>query len=42
MKLATLGTQAINCSFGGTDHKTLFVTTNTHVWYGTVNIPGLP
>ena len=42
MRLANLGTRAINCSFGGADHKTLFVTTDTHVWYATVNIPGLP
>ncbi len=42
-KLATLGNgKAINCSFGGADHKTLFVTNDTGAWFGTTNIPGLP
>jgi gluconolactonase len=36
------GTKAINCSFGGADHKTLFITNDDHVRYGTVSIPGLP
>jgi gluconolactonase len=40
--LTMLGTNAVNCSFGGADHKTLFVTTDTNVWYSGVNIPGLP
>ncbi|MEA2695912.1 MAG: gluconolactonase [Myxococcales bacterium] len=41
-KLTTLGPAAINCSFGGADHKTLFVTNDGGVWFATVNIPGLP
>ncbi|HEX3694351.1 MAG TPA: SMP-30/gluconolactonase/LRE family protein [Polyangia bacterium] len=41
--VATIGGgKAINCSFGGADHKTLFITSDTHVRYGTMNIPGLP
>jgi sugar lactone lactonase YvrE len=36
------GGKAINCSFGGADHKTLFITSDTHVRWGTMNIPGLP
>jgi len=26
----------------GADNKTLFITSDTHVRWGTVNIPGLP
>jgi gluconolactonase len=42
-KLTTLlGMQAVNCSFGGLDHQTLFVTASGQVMILPMNLPGLP
>ena len=41
--LMTLGGgKGVNCSFGGADHKTLFITSDDHVRMATMTIPGLP
>jgi sugar lactone lactonase YvrE len=40
-KLMTIGTNAINCSFGGADHKTLYITSTRLQWV-TMSVPGLP
>ena len=37
-----LGMQAVNCSFGGVDHQTLFVTASGQVVILPMNLPGLP
>ncbi|HXI56978.1 MAG TPA: SMP-30/gluconolactonase/LRE family protein [Polyangia bacterium] len=36
------GSTAINCSFGGSDHKTLFVTGDAQIRFAATTIPGLP
>ncbi|HET6284990.1 MAG TPA: SMP-30/gluconolactonase/LRE family protein [Polyangia bacterium] len=40
-KLTTIGSNAINCSFGGADHKTLYIT-STRIQWVTMSVPGLP
>jgi gluconolactonase len=34
--------EASNCTFGGTDRKTLYVTSRAVLKYVTLNVPGLP
>ena len=34
--------ESSNCTFGGTDRKTIYVTSRSVLKYVTLNVPGLP